>query len=65
MVDNFSVQKQIVLGYGSYKKDKGLLNNTTETKHQFYVSNYTKSFEESAKFFFKEDIKLKEITLVD
>lgn len=26
MVDNFSVQKQIVLGYGSYKKDKGLLN---------------------------------------
>lgn len=46
-------------------KDKGLLNNTTETKHQFYVSNYTKSFEESAKFFFKEDIKLKEITLVD
>jgi len=46
-------------------KDKNLLNNTKETKHHFYVSNYTKSFEQSAKFFFKEDIKLEEINLFD
>ena len=44
-------------------KDKNLLNNTVETKHHFYVSNYTNSFEQSAKFFFKEDIKLEEVNL--
>lgn len=46
-------------------KKKSLLNNTIETEHHFYVSNYTKSFEQSAKFFFKEDIKLEEINLFD
>ena len=46
-------------------KDKNLLNNIIEPKHRFYVSNYTKSFEQSAKFFFKEDIKLQELNLFD
>ena len=46
-------------------KSKSLLNNTLKAKHQFYVSNYTKSFEKSAKFFFKEDVRLQEITLLD
>ena len=40
-----------------------LLNNHAKTKHHFYVSNYTKPFEESAKFFFREDLKLEEATL--
>lgn len=40
-----------------------LLRNGKLTKHHFYVSNYTKSFEKSAKFFFKEAIKLEEIHL--
>jgi len=44
-------------------KNKNLLNNTLESKHYFYVSNYTKSFEQSAKFFFKENIKLEEVNL--
>jgi len=44
-------------------KNKNLLNNAIETKHHFYVSNYTKSFEESAKFFFREDLKLEEMNL--
>ena len=40
-----------------------LLNNNTKTEHHFYVSNYTKSFEKSAKFFFRKDIKLEEVNL--
>ena len=44
-------------------KKKNLLSNSTEKEHHFYVSNYTKSFEKSAQFFFKENIKLEEVTL--
>ena len=44
------------------KNDK-LLNDSTQTEHHFYVSNYTESFEKSAKFFFKEHLKLKEVQL--
>ena len=44
------------------KKDN-LLNDINQTEHHFYVSNYTESFEKSAKFFFKEDLKLKEVQL--
>ena len=40
-----------------------LLNKNAETEHHFYVSNYTKSFEKSAKFFFREDLRLEEINL--
>ena len=40
-----------------------LLNNSKETEHHFYVSNYTESFEKSAKFFFQEDLKLEEVNL--
>jgi glutamate racemase len=40
-----------------------LLNDNTKTEHHFYVSNYTKSFGESAKFFFREDLKLEEVNL--
>ena len=44
-------------------KVDNLLNDNTTTEHHFYISNYTKSFEESAKFFFKEDLKLEEMNL--
>ena len=38
-------------------KNKNIKN---ESENKFYVSNYTKSFEESAKLFFKENIFLEE-----
>ena len=44
-------------------KGDNLLNHNTKTEHHFYVSNYTKSFEKSAKFFFREDLKLEEMNL--
>ena len=44
-------------------KEKHLLSSSTEKEHHFYVSNYTKSFEKSAQFFFKENIKLEEVNL--
>tara|TARA_B100001758_G_scaffold247951_1_gene268978 strand:+ start:12701 stop:13501 length:801 start_codon:yes stop_codon:yes gene_type:complete len=44
-------------------KKNNLLSTKSDKKHHFYVSNYTISFEKSAKFFFKEDIKLEEIGL--
>ena len=46
------------------KKDS-LLNNKKLSNHHFFVSNYTKSFERSAKFFFKGDVKLKEVSLFE
>ena len=42
------------------------LNLTTKSKkssYDFYVSNYTESFENSARLFFQEDIKLEEIKI--
>jgi glutamate racemase len=44
-------------------KADNLLNNNIKTEHHFYVSNYTRSFEKSAKFFFKEDLSLEEMNL--
>ena len=44
-------------------KQKNILNKNKFPAHHFYVSNYTRSFEKSAKFFFKQAIKLKEIKL--
>ena len=44
-------------------KEDDLLNTIKSTEHHFYVSNYTKSFEKSAKFFFRKVIKLEEVNL--
>ena len=44
-------------------KRKKMLNGTKKKTYSFFVSNYTKSFEESAKFFFKENIALEEVNL--
>lgn len=41
----------------------GLNNSNINPKHEFFISNYTKSFEKSANFFFSEKIKLQEINL--
>ena len=44
--------------------EKGLLNTKkTEPKHKFFVSDYTASFEETAKIFFGASLKLKENNL--
>ncbi|MDC0249499.1 glutamate racemase [Flavobacteriales bacterium] len=54
----------IIAEYIAVELEKeNLLNNSHTSKHHFYVSNYTNSFEKSAKFFFKEDIKLEEVSL--
>ena len=47
----------------SVLKKKNLLNDKVKTNHQFYVSNYTKSFEQSTRFFFKEGVKLEEVNI--
>ena len=44
-------------------KKENLLNYSTKTEHHFYVSNYTKSFEKCAQFFFQGNIKLEEVNL--
>ena len=44
-------------------KNKTLLNNQFKPKYEFFVSNYTKAFEKSARFFFQEKIKLKEANI--
>ena len=49
----------------SIKQELLNLNLISDDKptYDFYVSNYTKSFEYSARHFFKQDIKLKEIKM--
>ena len=56
---------KIITDYITNKlRENDLLNNNKRTiKDSFYVSNFTKSFEKSAKLFFKEKIQLKEIDL--
>jgi glutamate racemase len=44
-------------------EQKGLLTGKKTKKHQFYVSDYTKSFEESTRFFFKGRIQLQHYPL--
>ena len=57
---------EIIADYIAKKlKKRLLLNHCQKAKYYFYVSNYTNSFEKSAKFFFKEDIKLEEVQLTN
>ena len=44
-------------------KTQKLLSKKENSKHEFYVSDYTKSFEESTKVFFGDKVKLKEVNL--
>jgi len=43
--------------------ESNLLNTEKKPKHKFYVSDYTKSFEESTKIFFKGKIQLEHFPL--
>ena len=40
-----------------------LLNDKRENAHQFFVSDYTRSFEETTKIFYEEDIDLKHCSI--
>lgn len=42
-------------------KEKNLLNKKNKTKHHFYVSDFTKSFEESTRYFFRNKIHLEKV----
>lgn len=44
-------------------ENKNLATTSNTPKYQFYVSNFTNSFAESAKFFFKEEIKITEVNI--
>ncbi len=54
----------VSLSVEQFLKDRNLLNKgNKKPKHEFYVSDYTASFEETAKIFFGGKIKLKERNL--
>lgn len=44
-------------------KKRKLTTTQKNPHHQFYVSDYTKSFEKSTKFFFRKKIKLEEVAI--
>lgn len=46
-------------------KEAGLLNKGEQANHEFYVSDYTHSFAESTRFFFKGEIQLLPYNLWD
>lgn len=43
--------------------EKNLLSKSKSAHYEFFVSDYTKSFEKSTKFFFGEQIKLRQLNL--
>lgn len=47
----------------SVLKKKNLLSKQKNPKHQFFVSDYTKSFEQSTNYFFKNKISLQEAAI--
>lgn len=46
-----------------YFRSNNLLNTKKGTKHQFFVSDFTESFEKSTRYFFKSKIELKEAAI--
>jgi glutamate racemase len=53
---------EVALHIKNILTDKNLLSQE-KSRHRFYVSDYTDSFEKSAKMFFGEDIQLEEVKL--
>ena len=53
---------QVALTVKHQLENKNLLNNQKK-EHRFFVSDYTRSFEQSAKLFFHEKISLEEVKL--
>lgn len=60
VIDSVSIVADSIL---SALENKGLLNTIKTPEYQFYVSNFTNSFSESAKFFFKEEIKIEQVNI--
>ena len=46
-------------------QQKGLLSDTRQAAHRFYVSDYTRSFEESTRIFFRDKIHLEKYSIWD
>ena len=61
-VDIVDSASQVAEAVKALLEKKSLLSNQL-AKHQFFVSDYTDSFEKSAKIFFHEEIHLEEIKL--
>ena len=62
-IDIIDSASQVASHIKNVLEKKDLLSNKI-TGHRFFVSDYTKSFEESAKFFFGEDIYLEEVSSI-
>ena len=62
-IDIIDSASQVALHVKDILTKKQLLS-TQSQKHRFYVSDYTNSFEKSAKFFFGENIHLEEISSI-
>ena len=62
-IDIIDSASQVAFHVKDVLTNKQLLG-TKSQKHRFYVSDYTHSFEKSAKFFFGEDIHLEEINSI-
>lgn len=62
-VDIIDSASQVALHIKDVLSNKQLLAHQSQ-KHRFYVSDYTLSFEKSAKFFFGEDIHLEEVSSI-
>ncbi len=55
IIDNAELTARFIKGE---LENKGLLNPEKREDHRFYVSDYTRSFEESTRIFFKDKIQL-------
>ena len=62
-IDIIESASEVALHIKDILTDKQLLANQSQ-KHRFYVTDYTLSFEKSAKFFFGEDIHLEEVSSI-
>ena len=62
-IDIIDSASQVALHIKDVLTDKQLLAHQSQ-KHRFYVSDYTLSFEKSAKFFFGEGIHLEEVSSI-
>ena len=60
VIDSSEIVSQSI--FEDLKKSK-LISDLEKPTYHFIVSNYTKSFEKSAHFFFKENIKLEELDI--
>ena len=57
----FNSNKIVAKYVKNFLENHNMLNDKkTKKEHEFYVSNYTQSFEKCAKLFFKNDINLQQ-----